>query len=59
MPQKRLSFLLAIIVFAQFTGTSLWFAANAVVDEILLGNSITGSSANITAIVQFGFIAGT
>jgi MFS family permease len=50
-------FLLAIIVFSQFAGTSLWFAGNAIINDIQPKSS--GGFANITSIVQFGFIAGT
>lgn len=46
---------LALLVFSQFAGTSLWFAGNAIVDQV----STSDSGANITSYVQFGFIAGT
>lgn len=48
--------LLPIIIFSQFAGTSLWFAGNAIIDAI---QKDAGSHANITSVVQFGFIAGT
>lgn len=50
---------LILIVIAQFLGTSLWFAGNAVAFEIgsLLGEP--GLIASITSAVQFGFIIGT
>ena len=50
---------LILIVIAQFLGTSLWFAGNAVSLEIgaLLGNP--DLIAGITSAVQFGFISGT
>lgn len=50
---------LILIVIAQFLGTSLWFAGNAVSSEIgaLLGNP--DLIAGITSAVQFGFISGT
>ena len=49
--QKRVSpFLLPLIVFAQFAGTSLWFVVNA------MGYAMQG---NVTSVIQFGFIAGT
>ena len=47
--------LLALLIFSQFAGTSLWFAGNAIADKL----STTTDSAGITAYVQFGFIAGT
>ena len=52
--------ILPVIVFAQFAGTSLWFAGNAVVNDLqqLLDVSadVTGA---ITLAVQLGFITGT
>jgi MFS family permease len=50
-------FLLPVIVFSQFAGTSLWFAGNAIINDIQPASS--GGFANLTSIVQFGFIAGT
>ncbi|MTI88973.1 MAG: MFS transporter [Balneolaceae bacterium] len=51
---------LPIIVFAQFAGTSLWFAGNAVVPDIIqelgLLEALVGF---ITTAVQAGFITGT
>ena len=56
----RPSYLLPTIVVAQFAGTSLWFAGNAVIpnlQEVLsLENSVIG---DVTTAVQLGFIAGT
>src|SRR5690606_16434649 len=54
------SFILLIIVVAQFLGTSVWFAGNAVVLE-LVTNFKLGSKAigQITSSVQLGFICGT
>lgn len=49
--------LLPIIVFSQFAGTSLWFAGNAIIDDIQ--KTTSSGAANITSVVQFGFIAGT
>jgi MFS family permease len=52
--------ILAIIVIAQFFCTSLWFAGNAVIGDIMddlhLNTSFLG---NLTSAVQFGFISGT
>src|SRR6187455_1537141 len=48
-------FLLPVIVFSQFAGTSLWFTGNAILPD----TSHTQGFSNITSIVQFGFIAGT
>jgi MFS family permease len=51
---------LAIIVVAQFLGTSLWFSANAAFDDLArawgLGAPDVGA---LTIAVQLGFIAGT
>lgn len=51
---------LAAIVIAQFLCTSLWFAGNAVVvdliDEYALADTLVGW---VTSFVQFGFIVGT
>lgn len=46
---------LAVLISSQFAGTSLWFAGNAIIDQLLT----SASSASITSFVQFGFIAGT
>ena len=59
MTQRPL-YILPVIVFAQFTGTSLWFAGNAVLPDLQMywneAGNITGW---ITSAVQLGFIAGT
>lgn len=57
---KRLSNAhLLVIVLAQFAGTSLWFAGNAILPNLqpLLGT--TALNGWITSAVQLGFIAGT
>jgi MFS family permease len=54
---SRSGFHLAIIVAAQFAGTSLWFAGNAIITDI--SKETTHGFANITSMVQFGFISGT
>ncbi|RYZ27379.1 MAG: MFS transporter, partial [Chitinophagaceae bacterium] len=54
MPANK-NLLLLIIIFSQFAGTSVWFAGNAIIDQI----SSFADHATITSIVQFGFIAGT
>lgn len=52
--------ILPIIVLAQFCCTSLWFAGNAVVNDLIndynLESSVLGY---LTSLVQFGFIIGT
>jgi MFS family permease len=51
---------LALIVIAQFFGTSLWFSANSAADDLMrqwqVGPAALGP---LTAAVQAGFIAGT
>jgi len=52
--------ILPIIVIAQFLCTSLWFAGNAIVNEIILDHQLDLSFlAHITSAIQVGFIAGT
>jgi len=48
-----------LIVIAQFLGTSLWFAGNAVVPELSILLEMPDILAPLTSMVQFGFIAGT
>lgn len=59
-PAQRPWYILPLIVFSQLAGTSLWFAGNAILPDILelmhLGDH---ALANITSVVQFGFISGT
>lgn len=55
MMAKR--FGLALLVFSQFAGTSLWFVGNAVADG-LAGNA-TLRAASLTSAVQLGFVSGT
>ncbi len=53
-------YILPIIVFAQFAGTSLWFASNAVMPELSLAFDLgEGAVSDLTSAVQFGFIGGT
>jgi MFS family permease len=56
VPAKN--YFLPLVVFAQFAGTSLWFAGNAVIHQ-LQQEAGHGSIASITSLVQFGFIGGT
>jgi MFS transporter, DHA1 family, inner membrane transport protein len=51
---------LPVLVFAQFAGTSLWFAVNAVMPDLQreLGWA-TSAVGTLTSALQFGFIAGT
>lgn len=57
MRSQQAGSVLAIIVFSQFAGTSLWFAGNAIIGD--LQTTTSGGFAGITSIVQLGFIAGT
>ena len=55
-PQKTL----AIIVLAQFSCTSLWFAGNGVMQELISNFSLPEAAlGHLTAAVQLGFITGT
>jgi MFS family permease len=60
VPGPRPSFILPVIVLSQFAGTSLWFATNAVLPDLLrtwqLPPDIVSYS---TSAVQAGFIIGT
>ncbi|QNR83770.1 MFS transporter [Pedobacter riviphilus] len=57
---KKTSYILPIIVIAQFLCTSLWFAGNAVLPDIVKNfPAETNLLANLTSMVQFGFISGT
>ena len=52
--------ILPIIVFAQFCCTSMWFAGNAVISELVSHFALpTGAMGHLTSVVQFGFISGT
>jgi MFS family permease len=52
--------ILPIIVGAQFTGTSLWFAGNAVVGSLVRELGLSASIlSSLTSAVQLGFILGT
>lgn len=52
--------ILPIIVIAQFCCTSLWFAGNAVMSDLVSTFQLnTTALGDLTAAVQFGFISGT
>lgn len=57
---KPSKLILPVIVFSQFCCTSLWFAGNGVMQDLVatfgLGHSAVG---HLTSAVQFGFIVGT
>ncbi|MGN7989077.1 MFS transporter [Pedobacter sp. 22226] len=57
---KKPTYILPTIVIAQFLCTSLWFAGNAVLPDIVKNfPTETNLLANLTSMVQFGFISGT
>lgn len=57
MPPARI---LPVIVFAQFAGTSLWFAGNAVLPELQQSLGLQQEALGLlTSAVQLGFITGT
>ncbi|GAA4208500.1 MFS transporter [Pedobacter jeongneungensis] len=57
---KKSTYILPTIVIAQFLCTSLWFAGNAVLPDIVKNfPTETNLLANLTSMVQFGFITGT
>ena len=58
MPPSR--YILPVIVFAQFCCTSLWFAGNAVMTDLLGTFDLEFTAlGHLTSAVQFGFISGT
>ncbi len=57
---KSRTFILVIIVFAQFCCTSLWFATNAIINDLIAQFGLQESAlGELTSAVQFGFITGT
>ena len=57
---KSSKLILPIIVVAQFCCTSLWFAGNAILDDLIINYNLPKNSiASLISIVQFGFISGT
>ena len=52
--------ILPVIVFAQFCCTSLWFAGNGIMNDLLLSFNLNKEAlGHLTSAVQFGFITGT
>lgn len=52
--------ILPVIVFAQFCCTSLWFAGNGVMNDLLLNFDLEPAAlGHLTSAVQLGFIVGT
>ena len=57
---KTLKFVLPIIVISQFCCTSLWFAGNGIMQNLVTTFNLQESAlGNLTAAVQLGFISGT
>lgn len=57
---KSSKFILPIIVISQFCCTSLWFAGNGVMPNLIESfNLVNSSLGHLTSAVQFGFISGT
>lgn len=53
-------FPVAVVVIAEFLGTSLWFTANAAANDLARAWGLTsGGLGTLTSAVQLGFIAGT
>lgn len=49
-----------IVVFAQFAGTSLWFAVNAILKDLQQELPVVDNFlGNMTSAVQLGFVIGT
>lgn len=58
MKPKRI--ILPIIVFSQFCSTSLWFAGNGVIEDLIKSFNLDFYAlGHLTSAVQFGFIFGT
>lgn len=59
--QKPPVWIIPVIVFSQFAGTSLWFAGNAVLKDLQAHLHLGSGQAlgSITSSVQLGFISGT
>lgn len=60
MISKTPGHILPVIVFSQFAGTSLWFAGNAVIPDLITELGLAETAVGyITTAVQAGFIMGT
>ncbi|MFY7672393.1 MFS transporter [Tenacibaculum sp. MEBiC06402] len=57
---KKKTFVLTVIVTAQFLCTSLWFAGNGIINDLIDAFNLNEDSlANLTSSVQLGFLVGT
>jgi len=60
MSNRKHTSILPVIVVSQFFCTSLWFAGNAILPDLIKTFQLdAGFLANLTSCVQFGFITGT
>jgi MFS family permease len=52
--------ILPVIIFSQFAGTSLWFAGNAIINDLQSAMNVNINDVGIvTSAIQLGFISGT
>lgn len=59
-PEPRPAWILPVIIFSQFAGTSLWFAGNAVLGDLQRQWGLPAEAlGHMTSAVQLGFISGT
>ena len=57
---KHSKLILPVIVISQFCCTSLWFAGNGVINDLVINFDLNESAlGHLTSAVQFGFIIGT
>lgn len=57
---KHSKLILPVIVISQFCCTSLWFAGNGVINDLVINFDLNASAlGHLTSAVQFGFIIGT
>lgn len=57
---KQSKFILPVIVISQFFCTSLWFAGNGVINDLVINFDLNVTAlGHLTSAVQFGFITGT
>jgi MFS family permease len=57
---KHSKLILPVIVISQFCCTSLWFAGNGVINDLVINFGLNESAlGHLTSAVQFGFIIGT
>ena len=57
---KNLKLILLVIVFSQFCCTSLWFAGNGVMSDLISSFNLNNAAlGHLTSVVQFGFLIGT